>query len=374
MLSKIACKQLLALPLLWAAFHASALQAQFVNVTFNPVMEVTGQPFTLNVTTPTVSGSLAVGVVVRKGSPPYTELFSTNVTTVNGAVTIEVPAIATPGEYEADISVPYFSGYNASLGFTVFGANQGADVELLGQDVFYFTGQETTAQGGSELVAIAGSFSSDGQGNITSGVLDKNSGTGYTSAKDVTGTYRLNFDGTGTATLKSSAGTYTLAISGQSKAAVPGNYTAYIAATGSTLLHAAGQIGSAEQISSIYPGKYPFRLVGEASPGSVNLFGAGDLTFAGGKTPASVGTAVSAEYQEIVNGVSTNVFGLTGTVTGFDTTLGRFTFTLNASGEAPSSYVAYQMVSIPATNRVFTFLSTDPHNTSPLLVGTVDQR
>jgi len=60
------------------------------------------------------------------------------------------------------------------------------------------------------FLALAGSLQADGNGNITSGVEDVNSGTGVFSNVPLSGTYSVSADGRGLATLNSNAGNFTI--------------------------------------------------------------------------------------------------------------------------------------------------------------------
>jgi hypothetical protein len=79
------------------------------------------------------------------------------------------------------------------------------NANLTGAFAFSYTG---TNAGG--FLAVAGSFVTDGAGNITSGTQDINSGGGVTTNAAISGTYVVRADGRGTATLNSPAGNTTL--------------------------------------------------------------------------------------------------------------------------------------------------------------------
>ena len=79
------------------------------------------------------------------------------------------------------------------------------NASLSGPYAFSYTGSD-----GSGFLAVAGSFQADGNGHITSGTEDINSGFGIRTNAAVTGTYTVRADGRGSATLNSSAGNSTL--------------------------------------------------------------------------------------------------------------------------------------------------------------------
>src|SRR5580765_2334301 len=63
---------------------------------------------------------------------------------------------------------------------------------------------------GAGFLAVAGSFQADGNGHLTSGTQDINSGFGIFTNAAVTGTYTVRADGRGSATLNSSPGNTTI--------------------------------------------------------------------------------------------------------------------------------------------------------------------
>jgi hypothetical protein len=79
------------------------------------------------------------------------------------------------------------------------------NANLSGPFAFSYSGSE-----GSTFLAVAGSIQADGNGHITSGTQDINSGFGVDTNIAVTGTYAVRADGRGSATLNSSAGNSTI--------------------------------------------------------------------------------------------------------------------------------------------------------------------
>lgn len=79
------------------------------------------------------------------------------------------------------------------------------NANLSGPFAFSYIG--TDAQG---FLAVAGSFQADGNGHITSGAEDINSGFGIVTNASITGAYTVRADGRGSATLNSSSGNSTL--------------------------------------------------------------------------------------------------------------------------------------------------------------------
>jgi hypothetical protein len=79
------------------------------------------------------------------------------------------------------------------------------NASLNGAFAFSYTGSDANG-----FLAVAGSFQADGNGRITSGAQDINSGFGIFTNAAITGTYTVRADGRGSATLNSSAGNSTI--------------------------------------------------------------------------------------------------------------------------------------------------------------------
>jgi hypothetical protein len=79
------------------------------------------------------------------------------------------------------------------------------NANLNGPYAFSYTGSDA---GG--FLAVAGSFQADGNGHITSGTQDINSGAAVRTNAAITGTYTVRADGRGSATLNSPAGNTTI--------------------------------------------------------------------------------------------------------------------------------------------------------------------
>jgi hypothetical protein len=79
------------------------------------------------------------------------------------------------------------------------------NANLNGSYAFSYTGSDA-----SGFLAVAGSFQADGNGHITGGTQDINSGAGVRTNAALSGTYTVRPDGRGSATLNSPAGNTTL--------------------------------------------------------------------------------------------------------------------------------------------------------------------
>src|SRR6202163_4347913 len=79
------------------------------------------------------------------------------------------------------------------------------NANLSGPFAFSYTGSD-----GAGFLAVAGSFQADGNGHITSGTQDINSGFAISTNAAISGTYTVRADGRGSATLNSPAGNTTI--------------------------------------------------------------------------------------------------------------------------------------------------------------------
>jgi hypothetical protein len=79
------------------------------------------------------------------------------------------------------------------------------NANLSGPFAFSYIGSD-----GGGFLAVAGSFQADGNGHITSGTQDINSGLGIFTNVAISGTYTVRADGRGSATLNSTAGNTTI--------------------------------------------------------------------------------------------------------------------------------------------------------------------
>lgn len=76
-----------------------------------------------------------------------------------------------------------------------------------GQYAFSLSGFEITGVNVSGFFFVGGSFTADGNGNLTTGILDLNDSTGVSPNLSLTGSYSISADGRGSATFTTSQGT-----------------------------------------------------------------------------------------------------------------------------------------------------------------------
>ena len=162
----------------------SSLAAGSVNVPYSAALAAGGgvPPYTWSVT----SGSLPAGLTLSTGGV----ISGTPTSQQTSTFTVQVSDSQTPA-----------TTATATLSLTI----NGPTFRLNGNYVFSFSGY---SQG--KLVLQAGSFTSDGHGNISNGLMDSNSATGVHTSLPFTGTYSLDATNTGPMTLVIPAlGTFT---------------------------------------------------------------------------------------------------------------------------------------------------------------------
>ena len=175
---------------------------------------IAGQPYTAT-------------VQIVGNTPPYTDTFANlpswaTATPSSDGTSFTItgkPPTGTQGTYYvqasvADSSSPQNQG-GQSFALTTYPAAATGNNLLKGTYTFYATGWTDGAAVTSTLDAIAyiGSFTADGNGNITGGELDVNSpSTGFTSYASLSGTYNIQYPtspGTGLACTAPPSGTQT---------------------------------------------------------------------------------------------------------------------------------------------------------------------
>ncbi len=338
---------------------------------------------------------------------PYSYTGSITVPSVNvPGTTTYIASPSTPGENYFELSAfsamrsPQFS----LTSFPVFQADGGSPRSLIGQYSFQLSGK-TNAGGQAEsgIVAAAGSFTADGKGNITAGVIDINSPAGIVAGEAITGTYQINAFGVGEVSLHTSQGTLQLTVaSAPLNASVTqyeegeGNFMFHVSfpvVSGGTIATTAGGLASASGtfVQALIPAiaaedydPYGFQLPGAQltqpttlnanffaslagqQSGGTSLGGAARFQF------ATVGT-VTADVTIAANGTLVGLPGWTGTYTPFDATTGRSVLTLTDPAQPnvpPQVFTAYE------TNQGGTLylVSTAPGQVVGLLSGRADQQ
>jgi hypothetical protein len=191
------------------------------------------------------------------------------------------------------------------------------NANLTGGYAFSAHGQNTFG-----FFAIAGSFQADGNGNLTAGVLDLNSGGngGIRSSVPFTGTYTVRGNGQGTATLVTSLQNFNfdfVVISSQRALLIrfDGNATA----SGSIDLQSAAAFST-----SALGGGFVFNLVGVDAGGNT-------FSTIGALANDGAGNITSGVQDLDDNGTPTQNLGLTGTYSAPAGGTGRGSMTLNSA-------------------------------------------
>jgi len=172
------------------------------------------KPITITTSTLT-SGSVGVAytavLVAAGGVPPYTWSLTSGSLPAGLSLSAAGVISGTPTTQEsqtftvqaADSQTPAATA-TASLTLTISGPTS----RLSGNYIFSFIGFQ-----GGKPVLQAGSFSADGQGNVTGGIMDSNSSTAALTNLAFTGTYSIGSTNTGPMTLAiAGLGTFTYQI------------------------------------------------------------------------------------------------------------------------------------------------------------------
>jgi hypothetical protein len=287
-----------------------------------------------------------------------------------GAISATSSTSGTPITYTAPSAVPpsptvtltatSMSDNTRSASSTITVVNP--DAALKGQYAFLFNGFDDAT---GKQVAVAGSFTADGFGNITSGEEDINGPSGVQTSVTFTGTYVVGLDNRGTASISNSLpGNVTYAFS-------VGSFNAGVATKGrliefddKTGIPGPGTRGSgimrlqdptAFTLASV-KGSYGFGLSGQDSSG-------GRLASAGILSADGAGNITSGTEDSNDAGNVTNTANFTGTYTTPDATNGRATGT--ATYTSPATNFSMYVVS---ASEAF-LMTTDLESTAGLQSG-----
>jgi len=178
--------------------------------------------------------------------------------------------------------------------------------------------------GASTLGAVvdAGRFTADGNGNLSSGVLDENDTGVVLQNQSFTGTYSLAANGRGTATVTSAAGSSSFAFDMVSQ---DGAFLVETDATAVTLGTALSQKGSPFSTSSI-SGSFGFFLTGATVSGLTDIVGKLTANGSGGFTGTedtnigstlTTATSITGTYSIGSNGRGTATITVSGTTSNF---------------------------------------------------------
>lgn len=324
-------------------------------ITVNPTLSIT----TTSLTAGSVGVPYSVSLTASGGVAPYTWTLTSG--SLPAGLTLSTSGLlaGTPTNQEAqtftvqvsDSQTPA-STASTPLSLTISGPTG----RLNGNYVFSFSGY---ARGGSALQLRAGSFTADGQGNITNGLMDFGGGP---TAVPFFGTYSLDSSNTGPMTLIVSS----LSIVLDNTLAVPATGTIRFIQNGGAGAQGTGVI---RKVASTVP-------ITVASLAAYWAFGAtgADVSnnryAAAGTFQASNTGAWTSGVQDINdNGIIPASQSFTGSFVAIDPVTGRGTATLNANSVV-THYSFY-----PVSSSELIMLSIDPvSGTAPLALFTLATR
>ncbi|MGD0324240.1 MAG: hypothetical protein ABSD45_10945 [Terriglobia bacterium] len=333
---------------------ADTTKSASVSVTITPPPAVA-----VSITSPTnltqsvvVNGTLAITAAVANTSNTAVTWTVNGVTNGNAtygtiagsglSVTYDAPAaVPSPATFNVTATSVADNTKSASVSVTIvaIGActDTGSESLLSGQYAFILSGY--TAE--SSFLAAVGSFTADGTGKITAGVVDSNGALVQSGASiDPTqSSYSVGSNHLGCATIVTSSGTFTtrLSVGGiTSGVATAGRLVEWDNATNINYLTAVGQILKQTVPTNLPSGNYVYQNTGVYGSSSQYRTGVvGMITIEAG---TSGGTVTGGEYDVNVegvindgNGLSTPYSGGTGTYTAPDPTTGRFTVAITGN-------------------------------------------
>lgn len=329
----------------------------------SPQLQIVVSSLALTTTSPLPSGTVGVAYAgvqfaATGGTPPYAFSVATGSNLPAGLTLVAGDLTGTPtteGNYSFGISVTDSENPAAVITntFTLV-VNPVQDLTLLsGPYAFSFSGNNA-----SGFVAAAGTFTTDGNGNITTGEADITNLQNNTLYKNITGTYTAGQDGRGTITFTSVTGAPTFAFAIDTGGSGHGRLIEFDAAP--VVTRGSGRLEAQSVTTCVvtgtntntYAGTFAFGGSGYAS--SFAAGGAGPIAFAGTFTatppisPATQGSLASAEMDSNApNNVVLSDQTVSGTYqSGPDAT--HCTIALSSSGLANPNYDVYPISSSDA--------------------------
>jgi len=334
------------------------------NVTFNPQITDSGNPplvlpgvvnVSINTGPPSVTTTSLPNAILDTaytqtlqasgGIPPYTWSVTSGSlpiwATLDSAGRIRgIPEATGSANFTVqatDSEVQPLTTATQSLSITVTaGSSPGAGL-LKGHYAFFFGGFDDAS--GAPLT-LAGSFTADGAGNITAGILDESGSASPAINVSFTGTYSIATDQRGAFTITTANGSRTFAcVLGTvvSSIATKGRFVEFDDYTGTTGRRGSGilrlQDTTAFALASI-TGPYAFGFSG-VDP-------AGKREVRVGRFDADGAGAINNGVEDVNdNAVVSNSVSLTGTYAAPSASNGRASLTLNGSGSVTTDLTAY---------------------------------
>jgi hypothetical protein len=291
---------------------------------------------------------------LTQGTLPMGLMLSSTTGTTSGTPT------GTAGPSTVTLTVTDSTGATVShiVTITINAARTNAgNAELKGQYAFLLSGFDTTGN----PIAAAGSFTADGAGNVTTGVMDTN-GTALTAAQTsvaiTAATYSVGTGNRGKLTITTAAGsmTFVVALNSIASGVAAQGFMLEFDGSGQSLTGALALQNAAAFSTTAITGGYAFGLSGFAASAANHAGAVGELQL-------SAGSLLSGEMVESTHsGAPLAVASGSYTVA----TNGRGTLTLTL----PSGYGTLHFATYPVSTKLLYLLSTDAANGSlPLLSG-----
>jgi hypothetical protein len=322
-----------------------SVNQQLTIVIYNVPLSIT----TTSLPNGTENTAYSVPLQASGGTPPYTWTVATGSTlpswlTLSGSGTSwtlsGTPTTAAASNFSltvTDSSVPPQSK-TVALTITIVSPSAcgtGNESVLQGQYAFTLTGFNS-----SGFQATIGSFTADGAGHITAGMVDANGVSPGVNSGSITASsssYSVGPDNRGCATIATSFYTYTtrFALAPTSSVAAAGSVEEW--ESGSTPYIASGQILLQSVPSALPSGTYVLQESGIYDV--THQYWAGGV----GAGSGSLGQFASGEYDLNVEGHHFSYTGVTGGYSNLDPTTGRVTSTITLNGV--TSHGAHYLVS-----------------------------
>ena len=186
------CKRNLSLLLLVPALPALAQYSPVVS--FTPDSPISTEPIVVRLTDSAVPDGASYDITVMQQHSPGEYEGRCTAVQQGGVAGCQI------GRISAGAYVLIVHGFNTgandqSINFAVTGPGDNTVSALQGQYAFFVTHASPGNGSAPSAGAATGSFTADGAGNITAGVVDINDGNTTLQNLSVTGTYQLNGQG-----------------------------------------------------------------------------------------------------------------------------------------------------------------------------------
>ena len=316
------------------AISTTSLTSGSVGVPYSALISATGgvPPYTWTVTSGTLPAGLTLNTSGVISGTPTTQ--GSQTFTVQASDSQTTPATA-----------------SASLTLTIAGPTG----RLTGNYVFSFSGYQN-----GNLVLQAGSFTSDGNGNISNGLMDSNSASGVHTSLPFSGTYSIGSANTGPMTLVIPAlGTFNYQV------AVPASGTIRFIQNGTAGNQGTGYIRPVSSVAKVTIAQLAasWTFGGTGADVAASRYAA-----AGTFTASSTGAWTALEEDANDNGNVTHSTAGTGNFVTIDPVTQRGTANMTVNS-VTTNYSFY-----PVSNSELVMLSTDPvSTTAPLSLYTLYQ-